>query len=189
METIIDITHIPFSCYGGMLSVSKTNGKNELIIHDVRQRFDQGPVFGLYIVPEDFASDSVALHDRTFEGLPFTAQATPTRVDVTAEGGSARIAFAGDHRLHIHAEGLTLLLVAQAIYGYGIAKDSRHYEMIYVHERRYGMVECERGDSSPRRDDLSPKRAKTKLKNKKFEFLRKISDSLATIWLERPKQI
>ena len=50
METIIDITHIPFSCYGGMLSVSKTNGKNELIIHDVRQRFDQGPVFGLYIV-------------------------------------------------------------------------------------------------------------------------------------------
>ena len=148
METIIDITHIPFSCYGGMLSISKTKDKNELIIHDVRQRFDQGPVFGLYIVPEDFASDSVGLHDRTFEGLPFTARATPTRVDVTAEGGKAQIAFAGDHRLHIHAEGLTLLLVAQVAYGYGIAKDSRHYEMIYVIERRYGMVECERGTLS-----------------------------------------
>ena len=145
METIIDIAHIPFSCYGGMLSVSKTPNKNELMIHDVRQRFDQGPVFGLYVVPADFAPDTVAVHDKTFEGLPFAVRATPTRVEVTAAGGSAWIGFAGDHRLHIHAEGLTLLLVAQVIYGYGIAKDSRHYEMIYVHERRYGMVECQNG--------------------------------------------
>lgn len=145
METIIDIAHIPFSCYGGMLSVSKTPDKNELMIHDVRQRFDQGPVFGLYVVPADFASDSVAVHDRKFEGLPFTVRATPTRVEVTAQGGSAWIGFAGDHRLHIHADGLTLLLVAQAIYGYGIAKDPRHYEMIYVHEHRYGKVECLQG--------------------------------------------
>ena len=144
METIIDIAHIPFSCYGGMLSVSKTPGKNELMIHDVRQRFTQGPVFGLYVVPEDFASESVTVK-KIVEGLPFTVQATPTQAEVTAEGGSARIRFMGDHRLHIHAEGLTLLLIAQTGYGYGIARDARHYEMIYVTERRYGMIECPRG--------------------------------------------
>ena len=86
METIIDIAHIPFSCYGGMLSVSKTPDKNELIIHDVRQRFNQGPVFGLYIVPENFECDSVTV-EKIVEGLPFDVQATPTRVEVTAEGG------------------------------------------------------------------------------------------------------
>lgn len=144
METIIDIAHIPFSCYGGMLSVSKTPDKNELIIHDVRQRFNQGPVFGLYIVPEDFACDSVTV-EKTVDGLPFDVQATPSRVEITAEGGTAQIRFMGDHRLHIHSEGLSLLLIARTGYGYGIMKDARHYEMIYVTERRYGLVECPRG--------------------------------------------
>ena len=141
----IDISHIPFSCYGGMLAISRTRGKNEMIIHDAQQRFDRASAFGLYVVPADFVTDSVAAKDKTFEGLPFEASATPVQLNVATGAGRAEFVLVGDHRLHIHAERMTLLFIAKTGYGYGIAKDSRHYEMLYVTERRYAMMTCEKG--------------------------------------------
>ncbi len=145
MSFTIDISHIPFSCYGGMLSVSRTRGKNELIIHDVQQRCGRDTAFGLYFVDPDFVTDSVAKKDKEFQGLPFESSATPTQLDIRTETGTAQIALIGDHRLHIRAEGLTLLFVAKTGYGYGVAKDPQHYEMIYVTECRYGFIECSQG--------------------------------------------
>ena len=40
---------------------------------------------------------------------------------------------------------MTLLFVALTGYGYGIAKNDKHYEMFYVPERRYGFIECKAG--------------------------------------------
>lgn len=142
---MIDISHIPFSSYGAMLSVSKTRDRNELVIHDVQQRCGRDAAFGLYIVPNDFATASVPAKDRSFEGLPFSASATPVQIDITAEEGKAQICLVGDHRLHLYVEGLTLLFIAKTQYGYGIAKDSQHYEMIYQAECRYGFLSCAQG--------------------------------------------
>lgn len=56
-ETRIDITHIPFSRYGAYVSVSRDEGKKELIIHNVKRRFEEGPMFSLTFgkdEPQDF---------------------------------------------------------------------------------------------------------------------------------------
>jgi len=142
---MFDISHIPFSCYGSMLSVSRTPGKNELIIHDVRQRFGRDDAFGIYIVTDDFVTDSVKRKDKTFEGLPFESSATPVQCDFSTDTGKAWISMVSDHRLHLRAEGMTLLLVAKTGYGYGIVKDPKHYEMLYQQECRYGFIECSHG--------------------------------------------
>ena len=145
MNTRIDISHIPFSCYGGLLAVSKTRGKNKLMIYDAQQRTERSPAFAMYFVPEDFQTDSVKFNGGDFEGLPFEASATPSQLDITTEKGSATIALMGDHRLHIRADGITMLFSAITGYGYGHARDPQHYEMFFVSERRYGFIECKQG--------------------------------------------
>ncbi len=145
METRIDIAHIPFSCYGCMLSVSQTPNRNELIIHDVRQRCGPDKAFALYVVEKNFKTDSIKAREKNFEGKPFEASATPELLRIKAENGCAEICVIGDHRISIRAEGLTLLFVALTGYGYGIAKNAKNYEMFYVPERRYGFITCNKG--------------------------------------------
>ncbi len=48
----IDIEHISYSRYGAMLNLSKTPGKNELIVHDVQKHFGGDKAGRIIAIPE-----------------------------------------------------------------------------------------------------------------------------------------
>lgn len=91
-ETRIDITHIPFSRYGAYVSVSRDEGKKELIIHNVKRRFEEGPMFSL-----TFGKD---------EPQDFVCTASPEKIRVENENGHAQIYIRDDQTVGIESFGL-----------------------------------------------------------------------------------
>ena len=78
----IDITRIPFSRYGAYVSITRELNNmgcaaKELIIHSVRRRFGEGPMFSLFF--------------GTHEICDFSAMAVPEVLTVTTQNGTARI--------------------------------------------------------------------------------------------------
>ncbi len=109
-KTAIDITRIPFSRYGAYVSVTRDLDKDghavrELIIHSVRRRFGQGPMFSLSF-GENGTDD-------------FSCTAVPEVLTVENEKGSSRIYIRDDDTIVIDSYGLDLKL-KHLHYGYGI---------------------------------------------------------------------
>ena len=111
-ETRIDITHIPFSRYGAYVSVSRDEGKKELIIHNVKRRFEEGPMFSL-----TFGKDE--LQD-------FVCMASPEKIRVENENGHAQIYIRDDQTVGIESFGLDLQVSLLRSNGYGVEESVQH---------------------------------------------------------------
>ncbi len=132
-ETRIDITHIPFSRYGAYISVSRDEGKNELQIHNVKRRFEEGPMFSL-----EFGRDG---------GEAFASSAVPEKIDIRNENGNARIYVRDDQTLVIESFGLDFQLHMLKGNGYGIEEGGGVFRMISVEQRTYSTMVIEEGDA------------------------------------------
>lgn len=130
-ETRIDITHIPFSRYGAYVSVSRDEGKKELIIHNVKRRFEEGPMFSL-----TFGKDE--LQD-------FVCMASPEKIRVENENGHAQIYIRDDQTVGIESFGLDLQVSLLRSNGYGVEESDRTFRMISVEQRTYTTFAVEQG--------------------------------------------
>ncbi|MGI6744015.1 MAG: amylo-alpha-1,6-glucosidase [Eubacteriales bacterium] len=116
----IDITHIPFSRYGAYISLTRNEGKNgekapnELIIHSVRRRFEEGPTYSL-----SFGNT---------EAEDFTCIADPAVLTVNNDNGYARIYIRDDDTLVIDSFGLNIFL-KQLQWGYGTETGERSFRL------------------------------------------------------------
>ena len=120
-QTMIDITHIPFSRYGAYLAVTRDEGKDgtgdakELVIQCARRRFEESPLFSLTFggeTPEDF-----------------TCSAVPELLTVGNENGTVRIYIRDDDTVVIDSRGLDLRL-NQIHWGYGAETGERTFRFI-----------------------------------------------------------
>ncbi len=117
-QTMIDITHIPFSRYGAYLAVTRDEGKDgtgdakELVIQCARRRFEESPLFSLTFggeAPEDF-----------------TCSAVPELLTVENENGTVRIYIRDDDTVVIDSRGLDFRL-NQIHWGYGAETGERTF--------------------------------------------------------------
>lgn len=130
-ETRIDITHIPFSRYGAGVSVSRDEGKKELIIHNVKRRFEEGAMFSL-----TFGKDGTQ---------DFTCMANPEKIQVENESGYAQIYIRDDQTIGIESFGMDLILSQLQSNGYGVEESRRSFRMISVEQRTYTTLAVENG--------------------------------------------
>ena len=145
-KTLIDISHIPFSCYGAYVSVVQVPGKYELDLHDVRQRFGADRAFRLFFLDKEIPTRDIDPKSNDIEGLPFELEATPTLISVKTAKGSAEICILGDYTLSVTAKGMNILMLATTGYGYGYArKDGRFYNFLFHDELRFGVVNMKKG--------------------------------------------
>ena len=116
----IDITRIPFSRYGAYVSVTRELDNDgypagELIIHSVRRRFGEGPMFALTF--GENGTDAFSCH------------AIPEVLTVENENGYARIYIRDDDTIVIDSYGLDLRLKHLRT-GYGIETGKQSFRMI-----------------------------------------------------------
>ena len=116
----IDITRIPFSRYGAYVSVTRELDNDgypagELIIHSVRRRFGEGPMFALTF--GENGTDAFSCH------------AVPEVLTVENENGYARIYIRDDDTIVIDSYGLDLRLKHLRT-GYGIETGKQSFRMI-----------------------------------------------------------
>lgn len=135
---VVDITHIPFSRYGAYISVTRNEGKEgepdarELIIHSMRQRFQDGPLFSLKFgsgEPEDFK-----------------CHANPDALYIENENGKAVIWIRDDESLAVESEGLDLTFRLMH-YGYGTENGERNFRIISGTLSQYSEFRVENGIS------------------------------------------
>ena len=140
-----DIRHFPFSRYGAMVAVSRDLVKDELVLHDARAHDGQDRALRIIFSDKPFEDDSVETLKKR-EGIPFESIGTPSKLLISAPAGGAELVISGDHRIHIHAEGLHILLTdcdeGEAI---GCAKSDRHFEFVCSGACRYDRIDVQRG--------------------------------------------
>ena len=144
-----DIRHFPFSRYGAMVAVSRDLVKDELVLHDARAHDGQDRALRVVFSDKPFEYDSGEALKRR-ESIPFESTGTPSRLFVSAADGRAEFVISGDHRIHIHAEGLHLLLTD---FGEGettgCAISDRHFEFVCPRACRYDRIDVQRGVMHP----------------------------------------
>ena len=136
---LIDITHIPFSRYGAYLSVTRDEGKDgegpakKLVIHSVRRRFEESPLFELTFGAEGEEED-------------FTCSADPEALTVENEHGSAVLWIRDDDTLGVESRGLDLCLRLRH-WGYGTETGAGTWRMISGTMSLYSSLAVEKGSA------------------------------------------
>ena len=141
-----DIRHFPFSRYGAMVAVSRDLVKDELMIHDVRAHDGGDRALRVLFVPQSYDPASFGAPEAEYPGLPFESTGTPTALTITAAGGRAEFVVAGDRRLHLRAEGLSVLIASyNPSWGVGVQPDEKRYRWVEPRNSRYIGIGCVSG--------------------------------------------
>ena len=140
-----DIKHFPFSRYGAMVAVSRDLVKNELMLHDARAHDGQDRALRVIFFDQPIeAQAGVSLYD--FEGIPFESVGTPSKLFITAANGKAEFVISADHRIHIHAENLYVLLMPwREEENTGCMRNDKHFEMVCPGACRYNRIDLING--------------------------------------------
>lgn len=129
----VDISKTPFSKYGSYLSVTYTEGRNYLTIHNVRRRFAEGEAYKLHFTKKG-------------EILNFGLSVFPHVINVKSSGGNAKIFMQGDKGLMIECEGMDIHLEQISPKGYGVQETDNRFKMISVSHRIYTAIEVINGE-------------------------------------------
>lgn len=130
-ETRIDISHIPFSRYGAYVSVTRDEGKKELLIHNVKRRFEEGPAYSVRFGKE--------------EGEDFVSMAVPEKIEISNGNGKAILYVRDDQTLVLESFGIDVHLNMLSDNGYGVEEGSGIFRMISVDQRTYTTIVVETG--------------------------------------------
>jgi len=140
-----DIRHFPFSRYGAMVAVSRDLVKDELVLHDARAHDGQDRALRLIFSDKPIdCKDGAAL--REYAGIPFESVGTASKLFITTANGKAEFVISADHRIHIHAENLHVLLTPCIRGGEtGVMKNDRHFEYVCPAACRYNRIDVANG--------------------------------------------
>ena len=140
-----DIRHFPFSRYGAMVAVSRDPVKDELVLHDARAHDGQDRALRLVFSDRPFASAAGA-DLKECAGIPFASTGTAAKLFITAADGKAELVISGDHRIHIHAKNLYLLLTTcRDNETTGCMIDAKRFEYVCPGACRYNRIDVEIG--------------------------------------------
>lgn len=132
-ETEIDISHIPFSRYGAYVSVSREKGERELVIHNVKRRFEEGPMYSVRFGRKGEAD--------------FDSTAFPEKIEISNEQGKAILYIRDDQTLVFESFGMDIHLHMLKKNGYGVEEGDGVFRMISVEQRTYATVVVEKGNA------------------------------------------
>ncbi len=145
-EVAIDITHIPFSRYGAYVSVTHERGQRELIVHNVRRRFEEGP---MYSVSFSARGDRETVEFENFQmdsKREFSVSAVPEKIVVCCGAGKACLYLRDDRTLVIGSENVDVHIALYRQNGYGTEDGEQRFRIIAPDQKAYTTFYVQEGD-------------------------------------------
>ena len=140
-----DIRHFLFSRYGAMVAVSRDLVKDELVLHDARAHDGQDSALRLVFFDKPF-EDNIREHLKECAVITFESIGTVSKLFITAAKGKAEFVISGDHRIHIRAKNLYMLLTTcRDDDTTGCMIDEKHFEYVCPSACRYNRIDVEIG--------------------------------------------
>src|SRR5665647_1136312 len=129
----IDISKIPFSKYGSLISITRDDDSGNLTIRNIRQKWGLEKIFTL-----SFLKDS--------KEIKYELDVTPSAVNVLSREGTARVYLKGDQGLVVDSRGLDVRIkLTENQHGFGYKEEERKYKFMALIGQACAIVNVLKG--------------------------------------------